>query len=416
MKGKKLAVLVGGAPAPGMNAAIRSCSIEAVKRGMSVAGIYGGYSGLIERSPVFRDLSFLSGRDVRAEGGCVIGTSKANPARDRDSLRNTVETLAENGVDCLIAIGGDDTLYATAAVCGYAARQGCRLSCAFIPKTIDNDIPLPDGVRTLGFETAREEGARIVASLIEDAKTEGKWFLVISMGMKTGHLALGIGKAAQASLTLIPEEFAGLGDDTFEAVCETLAGSVIKLRNAGYDYGLAVLSEGLFHSFVDPAETGGLERDGYGSVRLSEIDIGGMIKRALGERLASYGLAPAIVTKRLGYDVRCASPCPYDAEYARDLGYGAVDFLASGGTGALVSVQNGVLVPVPFRELIDPMTRRVKTRYVNPSSLSFRIAREYMVRLESGDLEDKFRLCRLARVAGLAPDRFLDEFRLAVLP
>lgn len=168
-------------------------------------------------------------------------------------------------------------------------------------------------------------------------------------------------------------------------------------------------------SWIRP-KRGGLERDGYGSVRLSEIDIGGMIKRALGERLASYGLAPAIVTKRLGYDVRCASPCPYDAEYARDLGYGAVDFLASGGTGAIVSIQNGALAPVPFRELIDPMTRRVKTRYVNPSSLSFRIAREYMVRLESGDLEDKFRLCRLARVAGLAPDRFLDEFRLAVLP
>src|SRR5213076_2027031 len=100
---------------------------------------------------------------------------------------------------------------------------------------------------TFGFETARHLGVGIVRNLAEDARTTSRWYLIVSMGRAAGHLALGIGKAAAATLTIIPEEFCGK-PVTLEALCDILVGAIIKRRSRRLPFGVAVLAEGLLES------------------------------------------------------------------------------------------------------------------------------------------------------------------------
>src|SRR5437667_390462 len=110
-------------------------------------------------------------------------------------------------------------------------------------EAINNDLPLPGSAPTFGFETARHLGVQIVRSLAEDARTTSRWYLIISMGRAAGHLALGIGKAAAATLTIIPEEFRGR-QVSLEELCDILLGAILKRASRGSQYGVAVLAEG----------------------------------------------------------------------------------------------------------------------------------------------------------------------------
>src|SRR5205085_5841710 len=114
--------------------------------------------------------------------------------------------------------GGDDTAYSGSQV---YLRAGGRIRVAHVPKTIDNDLPLPASTPTFGFETARHLGVATVRNLAEDARTTSRWYVIVSMGRAAGHLALGIGKAAAATLILIPEEFR-TRRVTLEEICDTI--------------------------------------------------------------------------------------------------------------------------------------------------------------------------------------------------
>src|SRR6185312_14523212 len=122
---------------------------------------------------------------------------------------------------------GDDTAFSGSQV---YLRSGGKLRVAHVPKTIDNDLPLPGSVPTFGFETARHLGVTIVRNLAEDARTTSRWYLIVSMGRAAGFLALGIGKAAAATLTIIPEEFRGR-EVTLDELCDILLGAIIKRRS-----------------------------------------------------------------------------------------------------------------------------------------------------------------------------------------
>jgi 6-phosphofructokinase 1 len=117
-----------------------------------------------------------------------------------------------------------------------------------------------------------------------------------------------------------------------------------------------------------------------------------------------------ITAKNIGYELRCADPIPFDAEYCRDLGYGAVRFLVGGGSGAMVSIQGGRLVPIPFGDLRDPATGKTRVRLVDTSSEGFRVARAYMIRLEAEDFEHAAWVDRLAESARLTPGEFRQRF------
>ncbi|MEO6418182.1 MAG: 6-phosphofructokinase, partial [Polyangiaceae bacterium] len=284
MLDKRLAILVGGGPAPGINSVIGAATIRACLSGYEVLGIQDGYRWLMEgdTSHVI-PLTISETSRIHFRGGSHVGIARANPTKDPKLLKNTLDSLMKLGVSKLISIGGDDTCFSAHKL---AESSGGKLSVVHVPKTIDNDLDLPPHIFTFGFQTARHIGVEIVKNLMTDAKTTSRWYFVIAMGRKAGHLALGIGKAVGATLTLIPEEFPQ--GTRLATIVDTLAGAVIKRLAYGRTDGVAVLAEGLAEmlSEEDLAGLAGVERDAHDHIRISEINFGDIVKKAVVERLA----------------------------------------------------------------------------------------------------------------------------------
>ena len=421
----KLALLVGGGPAPGINGVISSTTIEAINEGFQVIGFRDGYKWLAQGdSQHCMPLTIDEVSGIHLRGGSVLGTSRANPTKSDNDMQNVLKVLQTLGVNALVSIGGDDTAYSASQV--YRRANGA-IRVAHVPKTIDNDLPLPGSTPTFGFETARHLGVGIVRNLAEDAKTTSRWYLIISMGRTAGHLALGIGKAAAVTLTIIPEEFRGQ-PITFDLLCDIITGSIIKRMSEGSQYGVVVMAEGLIETIGEKALTtavnsgqlgryGKVSRDEHGHLRLGEIEFGRMLKDLLTTRLAEMGLKTTLMNKDLGYELRCANPIPFDAEYTRDLGYAAVKFLRSDAAakyGAIISFVGGQMRPLPFDEMLDPVTKRMQIRKVNVGGEAYECARRYMIRLEKSDFENPQQLARLAGVIKMTPEQFRARFGYVV--
>jgi 6-phosphofructokinase 1 len=417
----RLAIVVGGGPAPGINGVISSVTLEAIRRGIDVIGVRNGFLNLIQGDT--SKVQPLQKADVAPNyhrGGSMLGTSRTNPAKDPVHMQNVLDSLKNLGVKYLVTIGGDDTAYSGSQV---YKKAGGTVKVAHVPKTIDNDLPLPPGIPTFGFETARHYGVGIARNLHEDARTTGRWYIVVSMGRAAGHLALGIGKAAAATLTIIPEEFRGKSI-SLDHLCDIVIGSMIKRKTEGKGYGLVVLAEGLIESIGEKglseamsdeelSHYGKIERDAFGHLRLGEIEFGRMIRERIAKRVEPYGLKSTMIDKDLGYELRCADPIPFDIEYTRDLGYGAVKFLTSPESaqyGAIVSVIGGVLKPLKFEDMIDPKTQRMRPRVVDVSCVTYECARQYMTRLEKVDFENPERLAAHAASAKITPEQFKKQF------
>jgi ATP-dependent phosphofructokinase / diphosphate-dependent phosphofructokinase len=410
---KKLAILVGGGPAPGINSVISAATIRGVLEGVEVVGVRDGFEWIMQGdTDHVISLTIEEVSRIHFRGGSYLGISRANPTLDPRHLENTVVSLLKLDVSQLITIGGDDTAYSAMKL---HEKGAGRIQVVHVPKTIDNDLDLPAYVDTFGFQTARHIGVDIVKNLMVDAKTTSRWYFVIAMGRKAGHLALGIGKAAGATLTLIPEEFEGRKVN-LRTLVDILVGAVIKRLSYGRRDGVAVIAEGLV-LYIEPkdlAELDHVERDAHGNVRIAEVNIGEILKAQVQARLRKFGLKTTLVAKNIGYELRCADPVPSDMEYTRDLGYCATKFLLSGGTAAMVSLQGGHFVPIPFEQLLDPETGKAKIRMVDIHSTRYAIARRYMIRLRRDDFDDPHELAKFAAVAGLPPDQFRAEFEYMV--
>ncbi len=409
----KLAILVGGGPAPGINSVIGAATIRACLSGVEVLGIQDGFRWLIEgdTSRVL-PMSIADTSRIHFRGGSHLGISRANPTKGPELLARCLETLQRLGVDKLITIGGDDTCFSASSLA--KASKG-KLRVVHVPKTIDNDLDLPQDVYTFGFQTARHIGVEIVKNLMVDAKTTSRWYFVVAMGRKAGHLALGIGKSAGATLTLVPEEFtshAGPGGVRLKEIVDTLAGAVIKRLSQGRPDGVAVLAEGLVEvvNTADIAGLEGVERDAHGHIRIAEVDFGNIVKAAVQKELANLKIRSTIVSKNIGYELRCADPIPFDMEYTRDLGYCAARYAIEGGDQALISIQRGRFIPVPFDKIMDPQTGRMRVRMVDIDSDRYKIARSYMLRLKADDFKDQVELARLSSAANMKPSEFIERF------
>jgi 6-phosphofructokinase len=413
---RKVAIVVGGGPAPGINAVIGAATIRCVLDGVDVLGIQDGFERIMHGNiDHVLPLKIDGLSRIHSRGGSIIGIARANPTADPQLLENTILSLLRLDVTHLITIGGDDTAYTAMRL---EEQSAGRIHVVHVPKTIDNDIALPPEVDTFGFQTARHLGAEIVKNLMTDAHTTSRWYFVIAMGRKAGHLALGMGKAAGATLTLIPEEF-GLRGIPFKVITDTLVGAIIKRRALGRTHGVAVIAEGVVEG-IDPRDLAGIEgidgieRDAHGNLRIAEVAIGQLLKQAVQERLRQFGLKATIAAKDIGYELRCADPIPYDMEYARDLGYCAAKYLLSGGRAVMVSMQGGEFVPIPFRELLDPATGRTRLRFVNIHSTRYAIARRYMIRLRRDDFANPHEIARFAAAAHMSLEQFCDEFESLV--
>ncbi len=427
MRGKassaaRLGILVGGGPAPGINGVISAVTLEAGNRGCPVVGIYDGFSWLMKGD--IEHVTLLE-RDlvsrIHFQGGSILNTSRANPTKTGEDLDRVIHSLEALHIRYLVTIGGDDTMFAAHRV---AERAGGRIRVCHVPKTIDNDLPLPGEMPTFGFETARQLGFELVRNLMEDSRTTNRWYFVVVMGRSAGHLALGIGKAAGATLIIIPEEFPG--PVHLETVADVLEGAILKRRALWQRRdGVAIIAEGILERIPEaeltPIEGVRITRDEYGHLRLAEMDLAHILKTVVERRFAARGDRMAIVHKSIGYEVRSAPPVAFDCEYVKTLGYGAVEFLLNPEPrwahldGALVYVSEGRLTYSPFESLMNPHTGRTQVRLVDVSKPTYRIAREYMIRLEREDFEDAEMLQTLAAAAStsqapMTPEEFTRRF------
>ncbi|MEF9476221.1 MAG: 6-phosphofructokinase, partial [Candidatus Mariimomonas ferrooxydans] len=379
-----LAIVVGGGPAPGINGVISAATVEAVNKGLKVIGIMDGFKWLFRGNT--KKIINLTGKNVwniHNRGGSLLRTARDFPDNPEEKLKNAVKTIKALKIKFLITIGGDGTAYIATEIKKMAGKS---LSIVHVPKTIDNDLPLPGGVPTFGFETARHWGTEIVANIIVDARTTGRWYFVTTMGRHTGHLALGIGKASGAAITLIPEEFKEK-KLKFTKVADVLEGSIIKRLSRGYPHGVAILAEGVagkidvkelsLYEHIEKVEAAsessrndlrsnrlnsGPLRDRREVLKLSEIQLGRILEHFVSKNLESRGIKTRIIHKKIGYELRAADPIPFDAEYTRNLGYSAVKFLLKGRTGAMITFFEDKVQPVPFRKIIDPVTKKTRLR------------------------------------------------------
>ena len=288
---KRLAILVGGGPAPGINSVIGAATIRGRLEGVEVVGIRDGFEwimqGNIDRGHAARD---RRGQPHPLPRRLVHRHRPRQSDHDPKLLESSGHlAAAPERVACSITIGGDDTAFSAMKLEEQAAG---RIHVVHVPKTIDNDLDLPPHVDTFGFQTARHLGVEIVKNLMVDAKTTSRWYFVIAMGRKAGHLALGMGKAAGATLTLIPEEFAGR-KIKLKAIVDTLVGAIIKRlsygpprrrrgdrRRAGARSSIRRISR----------SSHDVERDAHGHVRLAEVNIGEILKtRSADAAAASSG-------------------------------------------------------------------------------------------------------------------------------
>jgi ATP-dependent phosphofructokinase / diphosphate-dependent phosphofructokinase len=417
-----MGILCGGGPAPGMNSVISAATIEARNSGWDVVGILDGFQHLIDgRIEETRPLSITDVSRIHVLGGSIIRTSRANPTvRDPNAddpdwrLHACLESLQKLGIDALVTIGGDDTAFSASRL---AAAAGGGLYVAHVPKTIDNDLPLPGGTPTFGFETARSVGVELVNNLMTDAITTQRWYLVVAMGRSAGHLALGIGKSAGATLTMIGEEFPPKEPIRLSRLVDVLETSMLKRIALGRPFGVAILAEGIGLRLPQDELLEAMpevELDEHGHIRLATLELDRLLAKQVKERFKERGQNITVEGKNIGYELRCAPPIPFDIEYTRDLGYSAVDFLKQalkgGGTGCMITIQDGHMVPLPFGSFNHPETGRVRIREVNVESSSYRVAREYMIRLDRDDLEDPEKLRPIAAAAGLTPSAFRERY------
>jgi 6-phosphofructokinase 1 len=412
MSANKLAILVGGGPAPGINAVIGAATIRARLEGIDVIGIRDGFEWIMQGDTYHvMPLSIDVISRIHFRGGSYLGIARANPTKDPALLDRTIDSLVRLGISQLITIGGDDTAFSAMKL---EARAAGRIRVVHVPKTIDNDLDLPPHVDTFGFQSARHYGVEIVKNLMVDAKTTSRWYFVIAMGRKAGHLALGIGKAAGATVTLITEEFRA--PTRLKTIVDSLVGAIIKRLADGRRDGVAIIAEGVVLD-VAPEDLEGLaeiERDAHGHLRLAEVDLGNILKAQVQARLRALGVKATIAAKNIGYELRCADPIPFDMEYSRDLGYCAAKYLLSGGNAAMVSMQGGHFIPVPFSTMIDAETGRTRIRLVNITSTRYAIARRYMIRLRRDDFDHPAELSRLASTVNLPEEEFRRQFEYLV--
>jgi 6-phosphofructokinase 1 len=429
---RRLGIIVGGGPAPGINAVIGAATIQAINCGFEVVGFYDGFRHLVadEFDPPTHTVRLEISRVARIhfDGGSVLRTSRTN-LLDPEALKTAkraephtarvslaLSRLRELGINCLLTIGGDDTVLSARFL---AEAAGGKLRVVHVPKTIDNDMPLPQNQPTFGFSTARMVGAQLLKNLMTDSQTTGRWYLVSAMGRSAGWLAMSIGQSAGATVTLIPEEFSP--QSTVQAVVDVLEGSVLKRAVLGRCDGVAVVAEGLAYRLGDREELGRLlghevPVDAAGHLRLSEVPLLELIKKELQGRFKARGETLPLVTHNLGYELRSADPTPHDMAYCRALGFHSIRLFVDPSqrvAGVIVALVNGNLATVDFNDIIDPVTNRTKTRLVDTRSDEYTVGRAYQIRLERSDLENSVTLAKLATAAHMSPADFKQRYERA---
>ena len=353
MKGSVI-ILCGGGPAPGMNTVVCSVAKTFLSNGYRVIGLHGGYSGLFSKTPRIEDIDFFKADAYFNRGGSYLQMSRFKPTNEDFEKNFNLELFKENDIKLLVTVGGDDTASTANRIAKFLEEKKYPIANIHVPKTIDNDLPLPNNTPTFGFNSAKDEGAHIARTVYEDARTSGNWLLISAMGRSAGHLALGIGEATHCPMTIIPEMF-NKTEIGIDKIIKLTLSAIIKRKILGIDYGTVVVAEGVFHD-LDPEEikaTGAhLTYDEHGHPELGKISKAVMFNDILEKEFKKIGMKVKTRPIEIGYDVRCQDPIAFDLTYCTELAMGVYELFSKGETGCMVFVDhNGDAKPLYLHDL-----------------------------------------------------------------
>ena len=370
-----IAILTGGGPAPGMNTVVGSVAKTFLRKGYRVIGLHEGYTGLFNPSPRMVDIDYPMADGIFNQGGSFLQMSRFKP-KDSDFENNfNLKFFTDNNVKLLVTVGGDDTASTANRVAKFLEEKRHPIANIHVPKTIDNDLPLPDCAPTFGYESAKDKGAVIARAVYVDARTSGNWFVMSAMGRSAGHLAFGIGEACHYPMIVIPEMF-NKTPITIDKIIRLMVSSIVKRRIVGMDYGAAVISEGVFHELSE-AELSScgihFTYDAHGHPELGKVSKACFFSMLLDQRLAELKLNVQTRPVELGYEIRGQTPVAYDLTYCSELGIGVYKLFSEGKTGCMVYVDGcGNVEPLYLKDLQDPATGKILPRMVDISSDRFK--------------------------------------------
>lgn len=316
----RIGLLTGGGDCPGLNPAIRAVVRRADSFGYEVSGIHNGWAGLLDEGHI-QSLTIRDVSGILPLGGTILGTSRTNPFKNEDHVRQVLENLQRYSIEALVAIGGDDTL-------SVAAKLHDRgINVVGIPKTMDNDVNGTD--YTIGFNSAVSTVADALDRLHTTATSHHRVLVVEVMGRDAGWVAVVGGLAGGADFILIPEK-----PTNVEVVCKHLE----QRHQMGKDFSIIVVAEGAKVPDI-AASTDRSETDAFGHVRLDRRNIGELVAREI-ERRTGFETRVTV----LGHLQRGGPPTLFDRVIATQLGVTAVDYIKQGHFGYMPALRGNTIV------------------------------------------------------------------------
>ena len=358
-----IVILAGGGPAPGINTVISTVAKTFLKDGYRVLGLHDGYKNLFRKEKEVEELDFMWADDIQKQGGSALRMSRYKPKNEEFNT----DFFVENNIKLLVTIGGDDTASTANRISKFLRDNNVPIQNIHVPKTIDNDLPLPDGNPTFGYYSAKDAAVHLVQTVYEDARTSGNWFVLSAMGREAGHLAFGMTSACHCPMVIIPEMF-NKTEVTLEAIINLMVSSIVKRKLLGVDYGVVIISEGVFHFMTDEEiEKSGVAftYDEHGHPELGNVSKAHIFNLLLQQRLKLLGISVKSRPVEIGYGIRCVQPNGYDLTYCSLLGYGVKKLFKQGVTGAMVTTNpKGEIIPLYLKDVEDE-NGKIKPRLVN---------------------------------------------------
>ena len=363
-----IAILTGGGPAPGMNTVVGSVAKTFLAKGYRVIGLHYGYSGLFNPNPRYEDLDMFRVDYIFNQGGSYLTMSRFKPSNEDFEKNFNLNFFKENNIKLLVTVGGDDTASTANRIAKFLEEKQYSIANIHVPKTIDNDLPLPAGMPTFGYQSAKNAGSVIGRAVYNDARTSANWFVVAAMGRSAGHLAFGIASACHYPMIIIPEMF-NKTKITIDKIISLIVSAIVKRKILGMDYGAAMVSEGVFHA-LDQEEIlkSGIHfsYDDHGHPELGKVSKAEMFNTLLEKRCKALGVQVKSRPVEIGYEVRCQTPCAFDLVYCSQLGMGVYKLFSEGKTGCMVYIsQEGYVSPLYLKDLQDPETGKIPPRLVD---------------------------------------------------
>ncbi len=363
---KTVAILCGGGPAPGINTVISSVAKVFLNHNYRVIGLHYGYKTLFSTKPKFEEIDFDMADRIRNRGGSALTMSRYKPTNNEFKP----DFFINNNIKLLVTIGGDDTASTANRISKYLHENNISIQNIHVPKTIDNDLPLPEEQPTFGYQSAKAEGTRIATTVYEDARTSGNWFVVSAMGREAGHLAFGIGAACHYPMIVIPEMF-NKTPVSFKKIINLVISSMLKRKILGINYGAAVISEGVFHFMTDAEiQSTGITftYDDHGHPELGNVSKAHIFNLLLQRELKRIGLNIKSRPVEIGYELRCVTPSAFDLMYCSLLGTGVKQLYDRGITGCMVCTNHEMTVQPLFLKDVEDENGKIKPRLLNVDS------------------------------------------------